>query len=179
MDEPTAEVLFIGGRSGVGKSSAALALSRLLADADIAHVVIEGDNLGHAHPEPWKSGLPLTEENLAAVWRNYWVAGYRRLIYTNTVSVIELDKLSAAVGVGASGAAVHSIGALLRCSDESARTRLDSREVGLSLDEHVERSDRAASLLDRSALASVHRIDTDGLTAEQVAVDLLATTGWV
>ena len=42
---PRSEVLFIGGRSGVGKSTAAEALHDLLVAADVRHAVIEGDLL--------------------------------------------------------------------------------------------------------------------------------------
>ncbi len=49
---PRSEVLFVGGRSGVGKSTAAEALHDLLAAADVPHAVIEGDLLDLAHPAP-------------------------------------------------------------------------------------------------------------------------------
>jgi hypothetical protein len=39
------EVVFIGGRSGVGKSSAAYALHSMLSELDVKHCVIEGDTL--------------------------------------------------------------------------------------------------------------------------------------
>lgn len=32
------------------------------------------------------------------MWNNYAADGYRRLIYTNTVSVLEADKLSQTLG---------------------------------------------------------------------------------
>ncbi|WP_363457481.1 hypothetical protein [Microbacterium sp. LMI1x-1-1.1] len=80
------DVIFIGGRSGVGKSSVAAEASHLLGLADVQHAVIEGDNLDQAHPPPWRSGIPLAERNLAAMWANYREAGYSRLIFTNTVS---------------------------------------------------------------------------------------------
>lgn len=89
LDIPT-DAIFIGGRSGVGKSSVAAEASRILARADIRHAVIEGDNLDQAYPQPWRSGLDLAEQNLAAMWANYRAAGYSRVIFTNTVSVLEI-----------------------------------------------------------------------------------------
>ena len=90
------EVLFIGGRSGVGKTTAALALHGLLTALDVRHAVIEGDNLDLAHPAPWRHPVPwnhgLAARNLAAMWHNYRVLGYRRLIYTNTVAVREIGR---------------------------------------------------------------------------------------
>ncbi|HEV7183869.1 MAG TPA: adenylyl-sulfate kinase [Leifsonia sp.] len=44
------EVLLIGGRSGVGKSTIALEVSHLLAEAGVQHAVIEGDNLDLPSP---------------------------------------------------------------------------------------------------------------------------------
>lgn len=44
------EVLLIGGRSGVGKTSVAFEVSELLQGADVAHCLIDGDNLDAAYP---------------------------------------------------------------------------------------------------------------------------------
>jgi hypothetical protein len=90
------EVLFIGGRSGVGKTSVAYELHSQLAAKDVRHCLIEGDNLDMAHPAPWVHGL--AEKNLAAMWQNYRELGYRRLIYTNTVSVRLTQELATAMG---------------------------------------------------------------------------------
>jgi ABC-type glutathione transport system ATPase component len=73
-------VLFVGGRSGVGKSSAASALHELLAERSVRHAVIEGDTLDLAWPSPWQHGDDMAGRNLAAVWGNYRSAGFRRLV---------------------------------------------------------------------------------------------------
>jgi uridine kinase len=90
------EVLFIGGRSGVGKTSVALELHWRLAEQQVKHCVIEGDTLDQAYPPPWEHGL--AEQNLSAIWNNYRALGYWRLIYTNTVSVLYTEALTAAMG---------------------------------------------------------------------------------
>lgn len=171
------EVLFIGGRSGVGKSAAALELHALLTRHEIRHAVIEGDNLDLAYPAPWEEPSPwpqgLAAVNLAAMWRNYRALGYRRLIYTNTVAVRETAELSAAMGDSPRISAV-----LLRASDGCADERLGSRESGSTLLEHVARSRAAAAALDRDAPGWVHRIDTDNSSAVVVAARLLDLTGW-
>ena len=117
MDERS-EVLFIGGRAGVGKSSVAFELHEHLYAAQIKHCVIEGDTLDLAYPRPWEHGL--AEKNLADMWRNYRALGYRRLIYTNTVSVLETEGLAAAMGDDPTVKAV-----LLRASDATAAARLE------------------------------------------------------
>lgn len=52
-----AQVIFIGGGSGVGTSTTAFALHVLLSEQDVRHAVIEGDGLDLAHPAPWKHRL--------------------------------------------------------------------------------------------------------------------------
>jgi cytidylate kinase len=168
------EGLFIGGRSGVGKSTVALEASHLLAEAGVQHAVIEGDNLDSAFPEPWRQGLRLAELNLAAIWQNYRQAGYRRLIYTNTVCVLESDKLAQAMGGD-----VLVTDVLLTASDETARSRLSLREVGSTLEQHVERSDAAALKLDASAGGSVHRVTTDEREVTAIARQIIALAGWL
>lgn len=169
--EPS-DVIFIGGRSGVGKTTVAAEASRLLADLDIRHAVIEGDGLDYAHPEPWRERTDLAERNLAAMWSNYRRAGYRRLLFTNTVSVAQVAGLTRALG-----GAVRAHAILLTASDETADHRLRRRERGAALAEHIERSPRAASELD--ALPDMVRIVTDGRTPEAIALELLSAAGWL
>jgi gluconate kinase len=168
------EVLLIGGRSGVGKSTVALEVSHLLAAAQVQHAFIEGDNLDSAYPVPWRQGLHLAELNLAAMWRNYREAGYRRLVYTNTVSVLESEALVAAMGGD-----VRSTGVLLTASDRTARSRLALREVGSTLEQHIESSIRAALHLEASAARSVHRVKTDGRNVTEIASEVIRLTGWL
>lgn len=164
-------VVLIGGRSGVGKSTAAYALHDLLAGRDIRHALIEGDLLDLAHPAPWRHGL--AERNLRAIWANYRDLGYRRLIYTNTLAVLEAPTLTAAMDDSPRVTAV-----LLRAGHDTIACRLEEREHGESLQRHLARSTAAATRLDVSAPASVHRLDTDGLSPETVAERILALTGW-
>jgi hypothetical protein len=165
------ELLLIGGRSGSGKSSAAFALHDLLVAKDVRHAVVEGDTLDLAHPAPWKHGL--AERNLRAIWANYRVLGFRRLIYTNTVSVLDAQLLREAMGDEPRVVAV-----MLRATDDVIQDRLGRREHGASLAVHVERSRSAAARLDLEAPSEVHRMDTDGMSPEDVAVALLKLTGW-
>jgi N-acetyltransferase len=165
------EAVLVGGRSGVGKTTAALALHAALVRRDVKHAVIEGDALDFAHPAPW--AYDLAERNLAAMWRNYVELGYRRLVFTNTVSVLHADRLAEAMGGDPLVTAV-----LLRAGDDTVRARLAERETGAELDAHVQRSDAAARRLDAQAPASVHRLDTDARTPPEVAEAILAITGW-
>ena len=169
------EALLIGGRSGVGKTTAGWEVSAQLQAAQIAHALVEGDNLDQIFPAP--PGDPtrtqITEANLAALWRNYAALGCRRLIYTNTVSVLESDLIARAMSGTPRITAV-----LLTAEDTTARLRLGSREIGSQLDVHVTRSAKKASYLDSAAPAWVHRIPTDGRRAVDIARDIIAATGW-
>ena len=165
------EVLFIGGRSGVGKSSVALEMSIQLAAARIKHAVIEGDCLDMAYPPPWEHGL--AEKNLGLMWSNYRDLGYRRLIYTNTNSVCSVEELVAAIGGQPRVFAV-----LLVATDDTIRTRLTQREIGSALAEHVDRSRRAAQSLENEAPDWVVRVDTHARTVVTIADELIGLTGW-
>ncbi|MDQ1135895.1 putative kinase [Microbacterium sp. SORGH_AS 1204] len=165
-------VIFVGGRSGVGKTTVAAVASRLLAERNVRHAVIEGDNLDHAHPEPWRAGIHLAEQNLAAIWRNYRRAGYDRLLFTNTVSVAQVDGLSRALGGNVEAKAV-----LLTADDATVGDRLRRREFGPAVEEHLSRSRRAADELD--ALDIAIRIATDGRTPTDIARQLLAAAEWL
>lgn len=156
------QLLVIGGRSGVGKSSVAFALHDLLTSEQVQHAVIEGDNLDLAWPAPWEHRL--AELNLAAMWSNYRRLGYERLVYTNTVSVLGSRDLAAAMGDDPCVTAV-----LLTARDTTAKRRLSQREQGDSLIDHVRRSAEAARRLNVEAPSDVHRIDTDDRSAVEVA----------
>lgn len=168
-------VLFLGGRSGVGKTSLALEIHAQLSAADVRHCLIEGDNLDQAWPVPWQQGHELAEQNLAAMWANYRALGYQKLIYTNTASVRPevIDSLVTAMGDNPEVTAV-----LLMASDETARQRLAVREIGTTYDLHVTRSDRAAAELSALAPAWVHRVVTDNRPVAELAAEVIALTGW-
>ncbi|MBF4631030.1 adenylyl-sulfate kinase [Clavibacter michiganensis subsp. phaseoli] len=168
------QALFLGGRSGVGKSTVAAEVSRILATADVAHALIEGDALDQAHPEPWRQDIPLAERNLAALWRNYREAGWTRVIFTNTVSVLELPALTSALG-----GEVDAVGVLLTADDATAAARLAGREIGSGLAEAIERSATAAPQLEAGADRSVHRVATDGRAVAEIAAEVVGLSGWI
>ncbi|MFC7375749.1 MULTISPECIES: ATPase [unclassified Brachybacterium] len=165
------ELLVIGGASGVGKSSAAFALHDLLTAQDVSHAVVEGDALDLAHPAPWRTGLAF--RNLSAIWANYRALGHRRLIYTNTVSVLKAEAIAEAMGDRPRTRAV-----LLQATPRTVRERLETREHGESLDVHVARSREAAERLDAEAAPAVHRLNTEGRTPHEVAVQISVVLDW-
>ena len=172
MDEQS-EVLFIGGRSGVGKTRVAFELHEQLSVRQVKHCVVEGDNLDLAYPAPWEQGHKLAEQNLRAMWTNYRTLGYRRMIYTNTVSVLETAGLSAAMGDNPLVKAV-----LLQASDDTVLRRLGQREGDATLQSQLERSRLRAVELGQQTPSWVWRIDTDGRDSSSVAGEILKLLDW-
>ncbi|MFJ7289278.1 AAA family ATPase [Curtobacterium sp. NPDC098951] len=173
---PRSEVLFIGGRSGVGKTTAAEALHDLLVAADVRHAVIEGDFLDLAHPAPHVEHpeARLAERNLAAMWAAYRELGHHRLVYTNTVSVLERDALARAMGDDPVVTAV-----LLRADDATTADRLRRRSGGHLPEAQLAHSTRTAGRLDAAVRGDVTWVDTDSMAPGDVAVRLAARTGWI
>jgi hypothetical protein len=170
------ELLLIGGRSGAGKTAVALEISARLQALGLAHCHVEGDNLDAAYPRPADDpqGTGLTEANLRALWRTYAGVGHHRLIYVNTVSVLESDLVVRAVGGNALVVAI-----LLIASDETAHRRLTRRETGRELLTHLGRSRRMAGVLHAEAPQNVHRVRTDGRSVEAVAAEVIRLSGWI
>jgi hypothetical protein len=172
-----AEVLLIGGRAGVGKSTVGWEVSAWLRAAAVSHAIIEGDFMGQVHPAP--DGDPhrskIVQRNLTAVWANFAQLGYRRLIYTNTLSV-----LPEATGMftGAMGADVRIVRVLLTASDTTAGERLAGRELGSELERELEASAHKARLLDEQAPADTVRVMTDGRSVVDIAHEVAGATGW-
>ncbi|MHC3470740.1 ATP-binding protein [Streptomyces sp. 7R007] len=171
------EALLIGGRAGVGKTTVGWEVSVLLRVAGVAHAIVEADYLGHVHPAP--EGDPrrseITERNLTAVWGNFARLGYRRLIYTNTVSVLAE---SGGMFERAMGADVGLIRVLLTASDETARERLTGREIGSELAAELANSHRKARLPEARTPAVTVRVVTDGRSVGEIAREVVGATGW-
>jgi hypothetical protein len=65
-----------------GKTSVSFEVSDQLQKADVAHCLVDGDNLDTAYPKPagGPQGIGLTQANLTALWHNYTAIGQHRLI---------------------------------------------------------------------------------------------------
>ncbi|WP_328581631.1 hypothetical protein [Streptomyces sp. NBC_00370] len=169
------ELLLIGGGAGVGKTSVAWEVSVALQASGTAHCLIEGDFMGQIHPapadDPHLTGI--TERNIAAVWSNYAALGRSRLIYTNTVSILEEPMISRAMG-----GEVTATRVLLTAEETTLRQRLAQREIGSQLTAHIERSLHMAHRLNTEAPAGTARIPTDGLTVQEIAAQVIRAAAW-
>ncbi|MEU6814131.1 AAA family ATPase [Streptomyces sp. NPDC046860] len=176
MDQ--AEVPLLSGRPGVGKTTVGWEVSARLRAAEVAHCVIEGDFMAQAHPAP--EGDPrrtkITERNLTALWSNYAELGYRRLIYTHTVSVLPENE---GIFQRAMGAEVRIVRVVLTASDTTVRARLTGREQGSELQHEMESSARKARLLDERMPLDAVRVRTDGRSVVDIAREVADATGWL
>ncbi|MEU6768388.1 hypothetical protein ABZ916_38520 [Streptomyces sp. NPDC046853] len=172
----TTEALLVGGRSGAGKSSVGLEVAALLRAADVGHAYIEGDVLDAVHPAP--EGDPdrslITERNLAALWANYTNLGCRRLVYTNTASVLGSEERLFARALRGP----RVIRVLLTASDATVEERLTARELGSELQQQLRRSAFMARHLEEHAAEGTLRVATDGRQIKDIAADVVAATGW-
>ncbi|MFE2359006.1 AAA family ATPase [Streptomyces parvulus] len=170
------ELLLIGGASGVGKTTVAWEVSSALQEKNTAHCLIEGDYMDQIHPAP--AGDPhrtaITERNIAAVWSNYAALGHPRLLYTNTVSILEEPMIRRAMG----GRTSRVTCVLLTAEEATVRQRLAQREIGSQLPAHIERSLKKARRLDEAAPPGTVRIPTDGRSVQDIATRVLEAAGW-
>lgn len=152
-------------------------VSARLRAAGVSHAIVEGDFMAQVHPAPDDDPhrLRLTERNLTAVWANFAEFGYRRLIYTNTVSV--LPEMTG-IFERAMGSDVRFTRVLLTASDATAGRRLAVRELGSELMEGLRASADKARLLEARTPADTVRVATDGRPVVDIAREVVAATGW-
>ncbi|ATL31857.1 hypothetical protein [Streptomyces formicae] len=179
MENPraeSAEVLLIGGRSGVGKTSVGWEVAARLRAADIGHALIEGDLLDVVHPAPPDDPdrSRITERNLAAIWSHYAELGCRRLVYTNTASVLGSEE-------GLFTRALRGpriIRVLLTATDATVERRLTAREQGSELEQQLRRSEFMAHHLTRHTPPDAYRVATDDRDVSDIAAEVVKATGW-
>lgn len=171
------EVLLIGGRSGAGKTCVGLEVAARLRAADVGHALIEGDVLDAVHPAPPDDPdrSRLTTRNLAALWANYAALGCRRLVYTNTASVLGSEERIFTAALGSP----RLTRVLLTAADATVEQRLTARERGSELARQLRRSAHMARHLDAGVPSGTHRVATDGRTVGEVATAVLRATGWL
>ena len=172
MNVPT---IIVTGPVGVGKSTVAEAMGYQLIAAKIPHANVDFDQLT-AGPRPadddvWGTKLGLS--NLAAIWKNYQLAGARRLIIARVIeSRSELDGFRRAVP-GADIVLVR-----LRAAPETLQARVRRRGPWRDMEWHLKRSVELGAQLDAQPFEDV-LIETDDREVTAVARDVLRRAGWL
>ena len=177
------EILLITGPAGVGKSTLCWEMGAMLAEAGIAHVAIESDELDRVFPKPGAEELaPLapgardvSQLNLAALWGTYRTLGHSRLIMSGVMLHVGFDKGWILAAIPDARITVVR----LRAGDEVLLERLDRRETGAGRDAQIERSLRQARRLAGEAASDFIVVETDGRKPAELAGEVLAKANWL
>lgn len=169
MEVPT---LLVSGTVGSGKSTVATAISEILSQREVAHVVLDLDVLLQLW-SPTASWDDLLFANLASLWSNYAAQGIDRLVLAHVLEdPADLERYRQAVP----GAAITVC--RLLASRERRISRLESRmQPGPSLEWHVERTGELEAILD-SVSAEDFAVSNDDRPVGDVALEVLRRAGW-
>jgi chloramphenicol 3-O-phosphotransferase len=173
--QPAIPVLVITGPVGVGKTSVAAAMSELLANATLAHALIDLDWLRWCSPSPSDDPfhIDLGLANLALVWANYYAAGAQRLILTD---IVESRALLAQYQAAIPAASITVV--RLQASLATIQRRLTGREVGSSLAWHQQRAAELVAQWDAQPVEDL-RVDTEEKSALAIAEEILTRSQWL
>jgi adenylylsulfate kinase-like enzyme len=170
VDGEQVPVLNIIGPVGVGKSSAAEAVSALLNRRAVAHAVIDLDFVRQVYPAPPSDPFQMAVgfKNLAAVWANYRAAGARCLIIPSVMeSTDDFEKIAKAIPAAA--VFIVRLTAPLEVNHARIRGRETTPE---SMAWHLNRATQLDRELSEKQLEHV-TIDTDAKTPAEIAGEIL------
>jgi adenylylsulfate kinase len=167
--------IIVTGPVGVGKSTVAEAMGYLLIAEKVPHANVDFDQLTagprSSDDDQWGTNLGLS--NLAAIWKNYQLAGARRLIIARViVSRSELDGFRRAVP----GADILLV--RLRATPETLQARVRRRGPWRDIEWHLKQSVELAAQMDAQPIEDV-LIETDERDVQTIARDVLHRAGWL
>ena len=175
------QLLLITGPGGVGKSTLCFEVSRQLASADIAHAVIESDELDRIFPRPSADQLErlrpgttdISSLNLAAMWSTYRSLGCTRLIMSGVMMHLDFDKRWIRDAIPDADITVVR----LTAREPTLLGRLARREIGLGAEDQAQRSLRQARrMAEQDATLA---LATDGKSPHELAGIVIQRTGWL
>lgn len=164
------EVLVLNGSPGSGKTTLANAIAELLRRMDVAHAVIDVDELGRIYPE---LDISLGWNNLRAMWANYVTVPNLKVILSVCIdSKQDLDALR-----NATPCKDFTICELV-ANDSILKARVTSREpneywrskLRALVDKHISKdfADRFGDF----------RVRTDEKSIDDAAQEILERLGW-
>lgn len=176
------QLLLITGPAGVGKSTLCWELSALLAARQVAHAVIESDELDRVYPRPSAEALeklrPGTKDissiNLAALWSSYRALGHTRLIMSGVMLHLGFDRRWITAAIPDAEITVVRLSA----AQPTLLARLAQREVGAGAEDQAQRSLRQAERMAQEDATGLILLPTDGKGPAELAESLLVKLGW-
>lgn len=153
-----------------------------LSGAEIAHAIIESDELDRVYPKPAAADLdrlrPGTRDvsslNLAALWATYRALGHRRLIMSGVMLHLDFDRRWILQAIP--DAAIKVI--RLVAGEASLRARIEHREIGSGADAQMERSLRQAQRMASEKPDGLMIVQTDGRSPAELAKAVLEMVEW-
>ncbi|WP_312361690.1 AAA family ATPase [Ensifer sp.] len=177
------ELLLITGPAGVGKSTLSWELSAQLAAANVAHAVVESDELDRVFPKPTLDELDriqpgtvdVSSLNLAAIWSVYRRLGHSRLIMSGVMMHHRHDRRWILAAIPDAQITVVR----LRASETALFERLAQREIGAGAKAQAERSLHQARRMAAEDTDGLIVVPTDGKRPSELVENNLAGIGWL
>ncbi|MFF5229784.1 GNAT family N-acetyltransferase [Dactylosporangium sp. NPDC000521] len=177
VQSPGCRALLLTGVAGVGKSTVADAVGRVLTGAGHVTAVVDTDLLAQFGPPPGVSpaGAGFYDElkcvNLASVWANFRAAGARFVVAAAVIdSVAQRERYSQSLA----GCDVRVV--RLTADVDTVRDRLRRRDTGPELERHLRALDRHESSPAEGAIEDC--TVTNDRTPAEVAAEVLVRVGW-
>jgi uridine kinase len=176
------QILLITGPAGIGKSTVCWEIGAQLADAQVAHAIIETDELDRVFPKPSPAELEkidpgstdVSSINLAALWSTYRALGHTRLIMSGVMLHLNFDRQWILRAIPDATIIVVR----LQASESTLLARLARREVGSSHDEQIQRTLRQARRMQDQQTEGVISVSAEGKTPQELAETILSKAGW-
>jgi predicted kinase len=169
--------LLLTGVAGVGKSTVADAVGRVLATAGQVTAVVDTDMLAQFGPPPetHPAGGGFYDElkcaNLAALWANFKAAGARFVVVAAVIDSLPLRELYAQSLAGCEVRVVR-----LTADNATVRSRLRRRDAGPKLEQHLRALNEDTRIPTMTAAEDFTL--TNGRAAADVATEILVRAGW-
>jgi hypothetical protein len=169
------EALLVTGAVGAGKTSVGRATGGVLAAHGIAGAFVDLDSIAEAWPrqpgDPFGPALMLG--NLRAMWRNFRLAGARRLVVAGVIESAD-DRSAHELALDGTPMSVCRLVAPVPVLQERVR----QREPLASRDWHVARAAELTAILDLTDVADFV-VDNEFGDPTVVAQTVLASAGWL
>lgn len=177
------EILLITGPAGVGKSTLCWELGAQLAAAQVAHAIIETDEIDRVFPRPSAEDLEnirpgITEVgtvNLAAIWATYRLLGHSRLIMSGVMVHLDYDRRWILAAIPDARITVVR----LLATEATILARLAQREIGSGAEEQVHRSLRQARRMAGEDTEGILVVRADAKAPQEIAKAILQEVGWL